>query len=429
MLPTFYSALTGLRAHATGLSVVGNNLANINTSGYKRGTINFSQLMVNQVRNNGGAVNPIQYGLGTRTQSISPAFFQGAVSRTGINTNLALQGEGFFQVSDGDSVAYTRAGNFTFDRNGALQSANGWSVLGYTNVDADGNVVRTGTPAPLTIDFEEPSPPRATQVVRYITNLSAQTETGGEFQTNIDIWDDSGQKRRLNLTFTKDEAVDSWSYSFSTDDGSVIDGTGTVTFDENGRLSTLNGVSLNDAAIANPTVTVTGLPADAEGNAPGDISFTWDLIEFSTNSDGSINNDSYLTNFSGFSTNGTFFQDGFGSGDLNRIEFTQDGTMLGFFSNGETHALGAVAIANFNNMEGLKQIDANFFETTAASGEPFFAADNGGTVVFGGALESSNVDIADEFTELIIHQRGYQSNSKSVTTADQILQEILGLKR
>ncbi|CAM2005102.1 flagellar hook protein FlgE [Acanthopleuribacter pedis] len=429
MLPTFYSALTGLRAHATGLNVVGNNLANINTAGFKRGTINFSQLMVNQVGNNNGAVNPMQFGLGTRTESISPAFFQGAISRSGNNTNLALQGEGFFQVSDGTDIAYTRAGNFTFDRNGELKSSNGWAVLGYTQVDADGNVVRSGTPAPLTIDFEEPSPPRATQTVRYITNLSSETETGGDFQTNIDIWDDTGQKRRLNLTFTKDEAVNAWSYQFTTDEGTVVDGTGTVTFDAQGRLATLNGVDINDPAITNPTINVTGLPADAEGNTPGDLSFNWDLVEFISQPDGTITNDSYLTNFSGFSTNGTFFQDGFGSGDLNRIEFMQDGTMLGFFSNGETHALGAVAVANFNNREGLRQIDSNFYEATAASGEAFFAENNGGTVIFGGALESSNVDIADEFTDLIIHQRGYQSNSKSVTTADQILQEILGLKR
>ncbi|CAM2065513.1 Flagellar hook protein FlgE [Sulfidibacter corallicola] len=428
MLPTFYSALTGLRSHATAINVVGNNLANINTTGYKRSDINFAQIMAGEIQGFFGAANPVQFGLGARTTRIGPTHLQGAVRANGINSNLALQGEGFFQVSDGTRTAYTRAGNFSFDLNGNLVAPNGWNVQGFTEVDADGNVVRTGTPANLQIDFEQPSPPSATSLVRYITNLSAQAGAGETFNTTIDIWDSAGQSHRLDLEFVKSETENQWTYQFSLDEGDVIEGaTGTVTFDAQGRLSTINGLSVDDPAAANPIIRLGNLPANADGLVPEDQQITWDLIEFGGADDGT--NDSHLTNFSSTSANGTFFQDGFGSGDLNRIEFTRDGTMLGFFTNGETHPLGAVAVVNFNNLAGLKQIDANFFQETGASGEPLLLEGNGGTVVFGGALESSNVDIADEFTNLIIHQRGYQSNSKSVTTADQVLQEIINLKR
>jgi len=426
---SFYTGLSGLQTNATGLEVIGNNLSNINTSGFKRSQANFSQIMANSLQGISGAANPIQVGLGSRTTEVVSRFSQGSIQTTGIKTHLAIQGEGFFQLELNGNPAYTRSGNFGFDDRGNLTAGSGASVQGYQGTASDGTLDLSGGIRNIQIDFGQASAPRATELVRFITNLSAEAATGDVYPTTMEVFDSKGVAHQLGLTFTKQAAPGEWRYEFSFDDGTVsttipTQFDGTITFDGNGNLDTLDGLSIQDPAIANRTIGISNLNTGA-----ADMLFTWDLVQIS--GDPLVPNTSVVTGYGNTSSTGTLFQDGYSSGVLQDIDFDQDGTLIGFFDNGLTLELARVAVATFNNDNGLKQIDGGLYLSTAASGPA--SVDGEGTggrgSILASSLEASNVDIAEEFTSLIIHQRGYQSNSRTVTTVDQLLQEAINLKR
>ncbi len=426
---SFYTGLSGLNANATALNVVGNNLANINTTGFKRSQANFSQIMSNTIRGISGAGNPVQVGLGTQTSEIVAKFEQGSIQTTGIKTELAIQGEGFFQVNIDGTDTYTRSGQFGLDDEGRMVSASGGVVQGFNGTNPDGTVDLSGGIQDVQVDLGQASPPKATEAVRFITNLSAEAVTGDTYVNTMEVFDSKGVSHALGLTFTKNAAVGEWGYAFSFDDGTVstvapTQFDGTITFDGNGNLDLLDGLSIQDPAAANRQIGISAINTGA-----ADMLFTWDLIQFPTDPAGLRT--SVVTNFGNNSSTGTLFQDGYGSGILQDIDFSQDGTMIGFFDNGLSLELARVAVATFNNKAGLKQIDGSFYLPTAASGPA--SVDGEGTggrgSILASALEASNVDIAEEFTSLILHQRGYQSNSRTITTVDQLLQEALNLKR
>ena len=447
LLGSFYTGLSGLNANATALNVVGNNLANVNTAGFKRSQANFAQIMSNTVRGISGAGNPIQVGLGTKTTEIVSKFEQGSIQSTGIKTHLAIQGEGFFQVNMNGGNAFTRSGNFGFDEQGFLVAANGARVQGFLGTLPDGSLDTSGGLTDVQIDLGQAAPPKDTEVMRFISNLSAEAATGDTYATAIEVFDSKGVPHQVTLTYTKTANDGEWTYgfSFNGDDANVsitqADGattvgpggaTGTILFGSDGRLASVDGIDINDpgtglpnAAFNEPLVTITGLPAGA-----ADLAINWDVVDEPTDPL-SQPNGSFITNFGSSNNTGTLFQDGFGSGVLQDIDFDQDGTMVGFFDNGLTLELARVAIATFNNKAGLKQVDGGMYVSTAASGPS--SVDGEGTggrgSIISSSLESSNVDIAEEFTGLIVHQRGYQSNSRIITTADQLLQEALNLKR
>lgn len=449
---SFYTGLAGLQANASALNVVGNNLANINTAGFKRSQANFAQIMSNTILGIAGSGNPIQSGLGVKTTEVVAKFEQGSIATTGIKTHLAIQGEGFFMADINGTTAFTRAGNFGFNEQGQLITANGGVVQGFLGTKEDGTLDTSLGIRDIQIDLGQASPPRASEVVRFISNLSAEAPDGEPYSTTIEVYDSKGVSHQLTLTFTRDEASDvagpppetGWIYSFEFDgeDGTgtigidVVGGTGAtngdnggvITFNQTGGLATIDGVVVQAATPAlDPVINITGIPG---GAAPMQV--TWDVVEDNPNFDGSTQyHGSYVTNYGNKNSTGTLFQDGYGSGVLQDVDFDQNGTMIGFFDNGLTLELARVAIATFNNKNGLKQVDGGFYLPTAASGP--FSVDGEGTggrgSIISSSLESSNVDIAEEFTAMIVFQRGYQSNSRTITTVDQLLQEALNLKR
>lgn len=444
LLGSFYTGLSGLQANATALNVVGNNLANINTSGFKRGQANFAQIMSNSITGLSGGGNPIQVGLGVKNTEVVSNFGQGSIQTTGIKTHLALQGDGFFQVRIDGANAFTRSGNFSFDQQGFLVAANGGRVQGFVGTNPDGTVDNSGGLSDIQVDLGQSAPPKASELVRFISNLSAEAVTGDTYATSIEVFDSKGVPHQLTLTYTKTANPGEWTYDFqfngdatnvsiTRSDGTTVGpggANGTIVFDGNGNLNTVDGQAINTGGVATPgftepTVTITGLPG-----AANDLTLAWDLVEEPTDPLTQPNG-SLITNYGSQNNTGTLFQDGYGSGVLQDIDFDQDGTMVGFFSNGLSLELARVAVATFNNEIGLKQVDGGFYFATAASGP--FSIDGEGTggrgTIISSSLESSNVDIAEEFTSLIIHQRGYQSNSRIITTADQLLQEALNLKR
>lgn len=424
LIGSFYAGLSGLQANATALNVVGNNLANINTSGFKRGQANFAQVMSDTVKGISGAGNPVQIGLGTKETEIVSKFEQGSIQTTGIKTHLAIQGEGFFQVNMGGANAYTRSGNFGFNQQGYLVSSNGAIVQGFVGTQPDGSLDTTDGIRDIQVDLGQAGAPKATELVRFISNLSAEAQPGDTYATSIEVFDSKGVAHQLTLTYTKHTDVDRWDYEFTFPDGTPnttagFQPDGFIRFDSSGNLAELDGTAIG--AATERTVQFTNLTTGA-----ADFTFTWDLIDDTVTPPGS-----FTTSYGNTYNTGTLSQDGYGSGVLQDIDFDQDGTMIGFFDNGLSLELARVALATFNNENGLKQVDGGFYLSTAASGPA--SVDGEGTggrgSIISSSLESSNVDIAEEFTAMIIHQRGYQSNSKIITTTDQLLQEALNLKR
>ena len=424
LLASFYSGLSGLNANATALNVVGNNLANVNTSGFKRSQANFAQVMSNTIRGASGAGNPIQTGLGVKNTEIVSRHDQGSIQSTGIKTHLAIQGEGFFQLSRNGGNAYTRSGNFGFDQQGQLVSASGGVVQGFVGTNPDGTVDTSGGLADIQIDLGQTGAPRATDQVRFISNLASDAAVGDTYTTSMEVFDSKGVPHQITLTFTKHADPDRWDYEFDMPDGTPnltvgLQPDGFVRFDGNGKLSELDGTPL--ATAAERTIQFQNLP-----NGADDITFTWDLFDQDVTPPVG-----FVTNYGQLFNTGTLAQNGYGSGVLQDIDVDQEGTIIGFFDNGLTLELARVGVATFNNNTGLKQVDGGMYTSTAASGPASIDGEGTGGrgSIISSSLESSNVDIAEEFTGLIIHQRGYQSNSRIITTADQLLQEALNLKR
>ena len=420
MFGSIWKSYTGIVSNSTALNVTGNNLANMNTVGFKRSSADFHTLMTNIARNSGNG-NPIQIGLGSHTAAISPVFSQGNLTETGRPTNVALQGNGFFMVNRGANTHYTRAGNFVLNSAGQLVTPDGSSVQGYTSRDESGNIITNGAVTDITVDFEEFSEPRRTQLVRYVSNLNPTSEPGEVVASEIDIFDGQGEARTLTLRFTKTDTPGVWDYEFELEGGEVANGTGRATFHQDGTLATLNGQDVSDPNFTNPVLDLGSL----DNGAP-DFQVTWDVVQVGAGSEGA--NKTLITNYNADSIASTVFQDGAGIGELESVGFNQDGVLVGTYTNGEIQNLAQLAIAFFNNNEGLKQTGNGLFSETTASGAATLNP-NSGTRFLGNTVETSNVDVATEFVDLIFHQRAYQGNTRSVNTSNQILQEILGLKR
>lgn len=413
-MPNFSIPLSGLTAESTALSAVANNLSNQNTTGYKATSVLFSDLFYQQLGTT-GAGDPIEVGAGTEVGSMPSLFTQGSISSTGVPTDVAIQGSGFFVVQNGDgTINYTRAGDFSVDQNNDLVTANGQQVLGYPAVNG---VVNTGAGiSPLQIGSGTLSPPTATANIQLTTNLNAAANVGDTYSTPVTVYDSLGATHTLTFTYTN-TGPGAWNYTITipaADVGQtgnpVTLNSGSLSFDSNGNLLT-------------PAANVTGIAATGLADGAANLNLTWDLY----GSSGSP----LLTGVASPSSTSSILQDGAGSGSLVNFTIGSDGTITGSFSNGKTQALGELALANFANPDGLQLDGATDFSPTLASG----AAVNGvpGTgglgTISGGALELSNVDIATEFSNLIVAQRGYEADAKAVTTFDQIMQDTIALKQ
>ena len=396
MLRSLFSGISGLRAHQQMMDVTGNNIANVNTTGYKSSQVVFQDTLSQMVnaagapQNAAGGTNPAQVGLGVRTASINANFGQGAAEATGKASDMMIQGDGFFVVKSGGEALYTRAGSFTFDANGSLTTPNGQIVQGWS---ASGGVVNTaGTPGDLKLPIGVSLAPTPTQNITLTGNFSNEAAVGDTKQIPIKVYDANGASSSMVAGFQKTAATD---WTLTLPDGSSR----AITF--------TNGKPAGDP---DPN---TGL--DTGKISVGGFSFDiHDLTQYSGNTEARVSN-----------------SDGSGSGVLNSYTVSNTGQVVGVFSNGLKETLGQLALANFNNVNGLEKIGDSMFRSTVNSGlaQVGSAGSAGLGLITSGSLEMSNVDLAQEFTNLVIAQRGFQANSRVITTSDEILQELVNLKR
>lgn len=555
MMPSLFSAVSGLTNHQTRMDVIGDNIANVNTIGFKGSRVSFatgfSQLLEapdgpSETR---GGKNGIEVGLGMRISSIDRVFEQGNFENTGNRTDLAIQGDGFFVVGDGNQQYYTRSGNFQLDADGSLLAAGGrYHVLGRL-ADKNGVLISSSSVEPLTLPFAEKDPARATTEISYFCNLDASsskarmhtasiaftsngnpatmstainsldqvtaglddgdqvviagtnrggqavsftftygasndgttlgdlvnrinssagynsaapegstisvdasgklllrdnlsgasqttiamnfvdeggasamllptfanTEAGttGTHSTSISVYDSRGDKHKVEITFTQDVTeANKWNWEIVVDDGAIDDindrlmgSSGSVRFNTDGSLLAFEGGPL------------TFSPGEAQGmviNLNGGTVGTFDGI----------------TQFASPSTTIALNQDGHGMGVLQDFAVDSSGRITGSYSNGISRTLGQIALARFANPSGLQLAGENIYRGTVNSGDAMIGLESGNVnQIYSGYLELSSVDLAEQFTDMIIAQRGFQASARVITTADQLLNEVTQLKR
>jgi flagellar hook protein FlgE len=410
-MPSFSIPLSGLNANSQALSAISNNLANLNTVGYKDTRMEFRDLFYQQIGST-GAGEPIEVGAGTAVGSNTGIFTQGSIENSGVNTDIASQGDGFFVTSKNGLQEFTRAGNFSLDQNGNLVTTDGALVLGYT---ATNGVVNTQSPvAPITIAQGQTTPANATANVLFGLNLDASAATGTVFNASTPIYDSLGAPHVLTFTFTK-TAANSWNYAVTIPGADV--GSATPVTLTSGAL-TFNGAGQLTAPAAN----ITGIAITGFANGASNQTFSWN---------GFAPPQPSLTQFAAASAVANSTQDGFPSGSLINFSVDRTGVVQGIFSNGQSRAIGQIALASFANANGLARTGSNSYQVTLASGAANVGTANSGGrgALLGGSLELSNVDIATEFARLIVAQRGYQANAKTVTTFDQVTQDTINLKQ
>lgn len=415
-MASFYIPLTGLNADSTALNTIANDLSNMNTTGYKAHTVNFSDLFSQQLGSTGSG-DPLQVGAGTQVASITTDFSNGSPDSTGVDTNVALQGSGFFVVSDGQNQYLTRAGNFAVDATGNLITPNGLTVMGYP---AANGVINTNAPiAPINVPESEVLSPAATSTFNIAANLDSTAALNSTFPATVNIYDSLGQMHTATVTFTN-TGVNQWSYSVqipAADTGGVAAPVnGTMTFDASGDLATVNGTAVGTGAgqVSSIAVAIPGLTDQA-----ANLNMSWNLM-------GTGGTPSISQVASQSAVDGTT-QDGYASGQYQGFTIGSDGTVTVTFSNDQKQNVGQIALGNVANLQGLRDAGNSDYATTMASGTTTVGVSGsaGLGTMQDGALEASNVNISAEFSNLIIAQRAFEANSKSITTFDTITQETI----
>lgn len=414
-----FTAITGLSGNQTALGVISSNIANSNTIGFKSGTAQFEELFSQQLAQPTSAAGlPLQVGLGSRVGSVLTSFAQGTVQVTGRGTDAAIIGNGLFVVSGSSGLRFTRAGNFTIDAQGNLVNPNGLRVQGYTSVDSNGNLIASGALNDINIPVSVTSPPTPTTLLSVQANFDASAQSGTIFNLEARVFDSVGGDHLLTLEFTRGAAGNSWDYDVKVDGNSLVPAlTGTVDFDANGQIT---NPPPDGAGSPLTTLTIPGQTL-ANGATLSDITMT--LVD--------ANGKSNFTGFDAPSATTAAEQDGSASGVLTGLSIGADGTISGRFSNGQTTPLAQLAIATFNNFEGLTKEGSNLYSANLGSGTANIGAPGtaGRGTIAGNSIESSNVDLSTEFSALILAQRGFQANSRVITMSDQLLQDVVNLIR
>jgi flagellar hook protein FlgE len=409
----FSIALSGLEADSVALNTIGNNLANLNTTAFKGQTTSFEDLFYQQIGQSGSG-DAIQLGAGTKVSGTSTDFSEGTILPDA-NPNpgdMALAGNGFFVVEQSGVQSLTRAGNFQLSSNGDLITQDGQQVMGYAAVNGVVNQNTNLTPITIPVGLNEGA--QATQNFSVTANLDSGATVGTSFSTPVQVFDSLGQSHQATVTYTK-TATNTWSYAVTLPAGDAtgtpVNNTGTLTFDSSGNL-------------VSPTGSVTGITFPGLTDGASDLSFNWNL-----NGSGSSPTITQLADAS--SNSAAAVQDGFTSGVFQTFSADQNGVITAQFSNGRTATIAQVAVATVANLQGLTASGNNNFTTTAASGQASIgvAGAGGRGLIDDGALEQSNVNISTEFSNLIVAQRAFEANSKTVTTFDTISQDVLAMIR
>ncbi len=394
MLRSLYAGISGLRAEQTMLDVTSNNIANVNTVGFKSSSIHFSDTLSQTLQAAGLAqsykagTNPSQIGLGVAVADINTNLTQGSKQATGSNLDTMVDGDGYFVTKIGSQTLYTRNGSFHFDAQGRLSTASGGLVQGWTAVNG---TVNTGvTPGSITYSSSAVAPATTSTQAKITGNIPSDTVGQTAFTRDITVYTADGTAKALSVTFSPSTTAGTWNYSAKTGTGTPVTGT----------LATSGGAATVGAGSA---TTVDGVALDFSG----------------------------LTGFASLNTTGIASQNGKAAGTLLSYSMGADGTLTGTFSNGDTVPLARLALGTFTNPAGLtKSGDSSYTESiNSGTAKLGVAGSDGYGAIAAGALEASNVDLSQEFTNLIVAQRGFQANARIITTSDEILQELTQLKR
>ena len=463
MMRSLYAGVSGMQNHQTRLDVIGNNVANVNTTGFKRGRVNFQDMISQQMSGAAspttevGGVNPKEVGLGVTVAAIDTVFTQGNLQTTGVSTDVAIQGNGFFIMKNGEESFYTRAGAFSLDSEGTLVNpANGMRVQGWMAEEINGQMVlqTAGSTEDLIIPVGSKDPAKATENVNFACNLNKNTPeilegaspediAKGTWSTEQKIYDSFGNEHMLNVSFTRVAGnPNQWQATVTIDPDmadesqtrvglNTTDGQGNtflINFDNNGSL-----LSVTDSAgnLTNPegqivlqtSFNVIGANPDEAGNP------TRQTLNINLGTIGSQKNT--ITQSASSSSTKAYYQDGYTMGYLDNFKIDSSGIITGVYSNGTNRTIGQIALATFANQGGLEKAGDNTYVESNNSGMANIGTSGiaGKGSMLAGALEMSNVDLTEQFTDMIVTQRGFQASSKTITTADTLLETVMNLKR
>ena len=462
MMRSLYAGVSGLQNHQVRMDVIGNNISNINTTGFKKGRVNFQDMLSQSMSGASrpteelGGVNPKQVGLGMSIAAIDTIHTQGSMQSTGVTTDLAVQGNGFFVMAGGAKQYYTRAGAFGIDEEGTLVNpANGMKVQGWMAETIDGAAfINTASDVgDLTIPVGGKDPASATTQVELACNLDKRLEVipegagEGTIRENTwtidkDIYDNFGNVHRMRVSFTKlDGTQNSWEANVTIDPDNEV---GTNTLAEVGAENNGDNTFIVNFNNLGTLQSVTDAQGDTLDVGDIQVQVAFDVLQATPNEDGTPVRQTFnlnlgeagsvvntVTQFAETSSTKAFRQNGYGMGYLENFKIDQSGVITGVYSNGTNRTLGQLALATFTNQSGLEKAGETTFVVTNNSGDPNIGPTGvaGKGKIIAGALEMSNVDLAEQFTDMIVTQRGFQANSKTITTSDTMLQELLNLKR
>ena len=421
MLQAMYSGISAIEAHQERMDVIGNNIANVNTTAYKAGRVTFQDQLSQTIQGAStpagsvGGTNPQQIGLGVKVGSIDTLMAQGGLQSTTRPTDMAIQGNGYFMLGDSTGVSYTRDGSFSLDSAGNLvNGSSGAYVLGWP-ADANGVAKITDqiTPASkLSIPVGGLTAVQQTSSIAFGGNLSADTPIENPaiapannpatdpnaYRRSVVVYDSLGEKQTVNLSFVR-TGTNSWNWA--TDGTAGATGNGSMTFNTSGKMTASTGAV---------TLTPTNGSAGTQTIAP----------DFST-----------VTQIAGSSSAAPTSQNGYGPGTLQSFSIGETGAITGIFNNGLSRVLGQVALSDFPNPAGLERTGGNTFRASINSGLASVGTALSSSLgkISTGYLEQSNVDLSNEFTNMIVTQRGFQANTKIVTTVDDMLNDVIQMKR
>ena len=408
----FSTPLSGLSASSAALKSISNNLANLNTDGYKDQTTDFSDVFYQSLGSSGNG-NPIQSGLGVQVSGLSSDLSNGAISSTGISSNMALDGNGYFVTQDSSSgLNYTRSGDFTTNTAGQLTTLGGQLVMGFPAVG--GTVNGSGKLQALSVGAGTTTTANPTSQFSLTANLNSDTALNGVQTSQISVYDSLGSSHLLTMTYTK-TGTNTWNYNATIPSAEISGGTGTATSVGSGSLSFDTTGALTSAGSA-----TLALGPLSDGAAT--LNTAWNMRD-------SSGNDLLTQTASAASTSATT-QDGYAAGTLAGFTVLTDGTIEATFTNNQNRAIGQVAVASFANPEGLTLSGDNLYSVNSASGAAVIgtAGTGGRGTIKGSSVEGSNVDVATEFAKMIVAQRSYEANAKAITAFDQVEQATIAMK-
>jgi len=427
MLTSLFTAVSGMNANGTALSVIGDNISNMNTTAFKKSRASFGDILSQSIGSS-------QVGRGVMLHSVTPMFTQGSFENTSNVLDLAIDGDGFFIVSDSGGTFYTRAGNFSIDKDGYIVNPDGYKLQGYLYSSSG-----TATSGLGSINLSSlNSRPKATTEVSISANLDSRVSIPGAFDVNdpdntsnfsssITVYDSLGNGHVINIYFRKSSESSSgntWQWfavvgaSDSASGATQVQAWGTLTFDTNGALSSESSI----------TYPLSSGGFDFAGGASQGQKISFDFGE--SQAEGGTGLDG-TTQFGSNSTTIFQSQDGYASGFLQSITIADDGVITGVFTNGQTRSVAQIALAKFMAPTELTKMGGNLYAESYASGQPIISTpgESGTGKVLSNTLELSNVDLAEEFVKMILSQRGFQANSRIITTTDELLTEMVNMKR